>query len=1364
MSLDILYRTLSEIFSEKNSPRSSIQVQRITLIFFSIQLLSQNFNFLWNPYLGMSYWKDYELFWVVVNYPCIDSLAAFVNALSQFLYLIMTMIALSYALIIFLATRIFYEKTLPDWLLKLLRFCISFTSEMYFIPTTIILILLFKYSTFEFTEIQEYASLPSSDILNYGFLGQVLSVVFILLHLGLSFLYEGCSYEIRHAKRRENLMAKSCPDVDLLVKVIYIINSFCFTNVQITYYWNYMLVATAMYVYCTYKFIYYLPYYSSYVNYLKVLVHFEALCVTVFFLIAYYFKNATIVLVLTVFMQPFIIIFIRYTIEYRMKIISNIKKQIKSNLIVFELAARAWIQSPDNASKLIKYMNHNYAVSKNQLIFVYQANYCSDILLNTALANIKISRAEFFNFKIIQNFQIYKCQKRLETENLKNSEGLKLCLFLLDYSKLKAQEKKFCRDLLSFYFKFFEKCSKMQTLKKALIKLYNSLESLKSSYIKILRNYPESKIIYEMYGSLLADILGESEVGKIYLNRSKSSSSKRKSLIKKLDIFSDKSACTMIVSGCGKSIGKLVYASSYLCNFLDIDQEDYTDYSLSDFIPELFSSDHNRYLLKFVENSLNQYLTWTGPLFLKNKDGFLIEGFVNSECIGHSAQVYFVSIIEPIDSRGREFALLGENNEILCHSRGFPFALGVASYMIKNEKLDNLITKIFADHLINNKLTIAQYYSFAYKRQMIVGLAIKDVCFFTVKVKVVYAINNDKEIAKVVKALNENSEYEISNIRLKDAQEEDIKTETDDQDDEFDSSKWFDTNKDQVLSPSRIGVCISEKLTHEKTYENSRIYMNQGTYNSITPYIVSANKLIFFIKVLSGLSVISLLISNTMVLSYFFTGISKLNDKTAYKIMGEAQFSIIKLAFFSKVLDMSNRIDFPINCDLTDYETLIVSLKNYESLIRKTKNQWSSCPTNNIIAHKILLIWNYNNQNIIEYDNLLDILTKTITNAELFITKYLNTKKNWDEELFYILYNSMRIADRNMQKACEEITYFHIKAIKELFSNVLILLFSSYSLYGITFIVLFAYVIRVNRRVPKIWLIMLSVSLERFKEVKNAVNGRLLNYHNQVKQEDDTNYTGVRDSLDYNHGPRYIMRIFVIFLVALGFYSVFFLVFCKEMQILLVLRYKIFSNILNQGTKLLEVGYYSTEIFSKKHGAGFIPNLTNFSAFSPEELMWENTLNELQDLRHEFDIYFLDGMIPDKTAKYVYAKNVGVSSQLTYGISSAFDNVIWDFYSLNEYIESLNITELKSFLNLTLEIAEMQRSVSEMNDELILESISKLILSVMFFVVGILTLQIALFYVFNYKFFTKEQEVLKGIDRVISMVSQNVVFSIKHAN
>lgn len=857
MSLDILYRTLSEIFSEKNSPRSSIQVQRITLIFFSIQLLSQNFNFLWNPYLGMSHWKDYEFFWVVVNYPCIDSLAAFVNALPQFLYLIMTMIILCYALIILLAIRIIYEKNLPDLILKLLRFCIGFTSEMYFIPSTIILILLFKYSTFEFTEIQEYASLPSSDILNYGFLGQVLSVMFIFLHLGLSFLHEGCSYEIRHAKISENLMAKSCPDVDLLVKVIYIINSVCFTNVQITHYWNYMLVATIMYIYCTYKFIYYLPYYSPYVNYLKVLVHFEALCVTVFFLIAFYFKNATIVLVLTVFMQPFIIIFTKYTIEYRMKILSNIKKQIKSNLIVFELSARAWIQNPDNASKLIKYMNHNYAVSKNQLIFVYQANYCSDILFNTALANIKISRAEFFNHKIIQNFQIYKCQKRLEAENLKNSEGLKLCLFLLDYAKLKAQEKKFCKHILRFLFKLFEKGSKMETLKKSLIKLYESLESLKSSYTKILRNYPESKIIYEMFGSLLIDILGEKEIGKIYLSSSKSLSSKRKTLNKKLDVFSDKSACTMIISGSGKNIGKLVYASSYLCSFLDINQEDYKEYSLSDFVPEILASDHNRYLMKFVENSLNQYLMWTAPLFLRNKDGFLVEGFVNSECIGHSAQVYFVLIIEPIDSRGREFAILGDGNEILCHSRGFPFALGASSFKVEKEKLDNLITKTFADQLINNKITVAEYYSFTYKRQMIVGLVIKDILFFTVKAKILYVMNSDIEISKVEKALNDNSEYEIPNIRLKDVQDEDIKVETEEEDDEFDSSKWFEANKDQGLSPSRIGVCISEKISHEKTYENSRTYMNEGTYNSITPYIFSANKLIFFIKVLAGLSVTS---------------------------------------------------------------------------------------------------------------------------------------------------------------------------------------------------------------------------------------------------------------------------------------------------------------------------------------------------------------------------------------------------------------------------------------------------------------------------------------------------------------------------
>jgi hypothetical protein len=122
-----------------------------------------------------------------------------------------------------------------------------------------------------------------------------------------------------------------------------------------------------------------------------------------------------------------------------------------------------------------------------------------------------------------------------------------------------------------------------------------------------------------------------------------------------------------------------------------------------------------------------------------------------------------------------------------------------------------------------------------------------------------------------------------------------------------------------------------------------------------------------------------------MVLSYFFSEISKLSNKTAYKLMGEVQFNIVKLGLFSKVLDMSHRINFPINCNLNDYDTLIVSLKNYESLIRKTKHEWADCPTNNIITHNLLLIWNYNSQNTVEYDNFLNVLSKTISNVKIYI-------------------------------------------------------------------------------------------------------------------------------------------------------------------------------------------------------------------------------------------------------------------------------------------------------------------------------------------------------------------------------------------
>lgn len=173
-----------------------------------------------------------------------------------------------------------------------------------------------------------------------------------------------------------------------------------------------------------------------------------------------------------------------------------------------------------------------------------------------------------------------------------------------------------------------------------------------------------------MFGSLLS-MLGKHERGKKLLDRASFYHEKTMKRNKILNIFSDKNSYIMIVSGNKEDIGRITYMSQSLSTFLSINHEDYSNYNLNDFIPEYFHSVHHKNMMRFIDNFDNDKLFRNFSLCMKNGKGFLVECFLNLDCIGYRSKIQFITAINPIVSQGREIALITYNGEILDHSENF---------------------------------------------------------------------------------------------------------------------------------------------------------------------------------------------------------------------------------------------------------------------------------------------------------------------------------------------------------------------------------------------------------------------------------------------------------------------------------------------------------------------------------------------------------------------------------------------------------------------------------------------------------------------------------------------------------------------
>ena len=547
----------------------------------------------------------------------------------------------------------------PFFYAKIFKFLLVITCEILFIPISISLLLVFKYSDTP-TVIHEYSNYPDSSQFYNSFGRNIIALILLVFHLGLTVAYKGFCFEISHTKANKTFNAKSMPNVDLMVVLIDFIHCLCFVSIQQSYYLYYFYANVFTFGVCAWSHLFYLPFYSDFVNFIKFFVYFDCFCVSLFFIIASFMNDATIAMILSVVSQPIIFIIVKNAIEYRKLKIKTIESNTSSKLSNFELSARESLKIDTNPLGLMKKMYKNYSIQQNKLIFVYQANYCSKILRNPHLALVKASQTDYNGFSLFTNFQIYKCQKSLESTNIKTSTGLRLFLYLRDLYYILKEDKNFCMFFLKFFKVILSKNPNISDFSNSVKILADLVEKLKKKYEDCLKKNSNSQIVNEMYGSLLTKILFDYEKGETHL-LSSINCAKSFSDLEEKNIFLKKDLHYMIISGSLNETGKILFASNNLKGLLGLNFDKERKNYLYEIIPKPYSESHDLNLIKFVMNSLSNKLEVNASLFLSNNEGFLIECILHIECVGFDSSVMFITIFDFNKTFDREAAIIDEN-------------------------------------------------------------------------------------------------------------------------------------------------------------------------------------------------------------------------------------------------------------------------------------------------------------------------------------------------------------------------------------------------------------------------------------------------------------------------------------------------------------------------------------------------------------------------------------------------------------------------------------------------------------------------------------------------------------------------------
>ena len=252
----------------------------------------------------------------------------------------------------------------PRFFVFFLRVLLFLLCNIFFIPAVNMASLALKYSSVSSEYIQEYSSIPSSN-LNFGLIGQGLSLFGLGILILLTVFYEACSYEIRHSMLELKSDSRASHKACVIVKAANLVTIWINLALQYQNYQEYLIIAFAIHGFSAYTMLYNLPYYAFYLNFIKVFVQVDYCCIIAFIWLALKLNNPAVCLLLTIFMQIPIVIVVYQLLLYRITKIYSIENSVYCEQEIFGLSARKYLASGELKEKILNFFHKNTKFSKS---------------------------------------------------------------------------------------------------------------------------------------------------------------------------------------------------------------------------------------------------------------------------------------------------------------------------------------------------------------------------------------------------------------------------------------------------------------------------------------------------------------------------------------------------------------------------------------------------------------------------------------------------------------------------------------------------------------------------------------------------------------------------------------------------------------------------------------------------------------------------------------------------------------------------------------------------------------------------------------------------------------------------------------
>ena len=535
-------------------------------------------------------------------------------------------------------------------------------------------------------------------------------------------------------------------------------------------------------------------------------------------------------------------------------------------------------------------------------------------------------------------YSIYKCKDTLNKINLTHSKGLKCVIFSQELKAVMKIDVDLCNSLMVMYNKFLEPKQNLSDLKSLVLCSSNLINRALECYGKLIKKNPQSKLVLELFGLLLIDILNDRKLGYACYNKEKGKGTARQGTFQRSHQQLNEKNWIFIVSGNSRDLGKFLYASRLALDLLKIPKNRLTSTYIFEFIPEPLLRLHKGYLENFADKCLTHTIPCNVfPFLLIN--GYLVECTSATECVVYEQNTHFVTFLDPVVILGREVLFIDRDGVIISHSAGLCSIFEVQSNHVEGTNINDYLPVDYSSLTpgipVKLKLTLALEFSIKYKLvEVFLNPSHTSGKYFTL-----YITTEADEIGEWCKQeletmVNLDHIELLNSITIK-------KSRINENTENFELQMLEEEDKHENSSPSS-----SSHL--QDTKENKSLIVSLRSLRAINLL------LLFSVTTNQIISLIAAVLSSSVVL---YELSMQLNDLSIIQHLGELNYWLLILAIIIREDDVSMITSTPLFIPISSIQSVLGNISESYVQLGNDGSNWPSCPGTYIAAEKAIPCW-----------------------------------------------------------------------------------------------------------------------------------------------------------------------------------------------------------------------------------------------------------------------------------------------------------------------------------------------------------------------------------------------------------------------